>query len=63
MDVLSPKVSTAMVYTTLRLFHLLILTEFVDKHFQTLNKFLVVDQTHAVCYQKLIRRFKAEHHA
>lgn len=51
MDVLSPKVSTATVNTTLRLSHLLIFTEFVGKHFQILNKFWVVDQTYAVCYQ------------
>lgn len=39
------------VFNTLRLFHLFIFTAFDGKHFQLLNKFLVVDQTHAICYQ------------
>lgn len=51
MYILSPEALAANVYIILKLLHLFIFSECVSYYFQSLNKFLVVDQTHAVCYQ------------
>lgn len=51
MYILSPEALAATVYITFKLLHLFIFTECVSYYFQSLNKFLVADQTHAVCYQ------------